>query len=79
MAMTPIDMRDLLNHIDHFGSSAVVRKMRGKWFIDFRGFGFPVSFKTKNEAMTRVGEWYLAISRHMRESGLDRYGRPISA
>ncbi|HTH99106.1 MAG TPA: hypothetical protein VL574_16935 [Stellaceae bacterium] len=76
--MTVIDMRDLLNHTDHFGNGSVVRKMGRKWFIDFRGFGFPSPFVTKNAAMDRVSEWRMAIRRRMDEMGIDRYGNKIT-
>lgn len=77
--MTTIDMRDLLNHIDHLGNGAVVRKMGRKWFIDFRGFGFPTPFATKNAAMIMVSEWRVAIHRRMRELGVDRDGHKPAA
>lgn len=61
--MTDTDMRDLINHVNMFGNGAVVRKMGRKWFVDFRGFGFPTAFRTKSEAMERVGEWVCLLAR----------------
>ena len=61
--MTDADMRDLINHVNMFGNGAVVRKMGRKWFVDFRGFGFPTAFRTKNEAMERVSEWICLLAR----------------
>ncbi len=64
--MSDIDMRDLINHVNMFGSGAVVQKRGRKWWIDFRGFGFPNSFTTKTEAMERVGAWVCALARKRR-------------
>lgn len=66
--MTDSDMRDLINHVMMFGNSAVVRKMGRKWFIDFRGFGFPCGFSTKKEAMEKVSDWTCMLS--MKRRGL---------
>ena len=56
--MTDEDRRDIINHVFHFGNASVVRRDKsGKWWIDFRGFGFPSPFKTKSEAMERVSLW----------------------
>jgi hypothetical protein len=61
--MTDIDRRDIINHVSHFGASAVVHKRGRKWFIDFRGFGFPNSFPTKWAAMEQVSNWVCALAR----------------
>ncbi len=65
--MTDIDRRDIINHVMHFGASAVVHKKGRNWWIDFRGFGFPTPFKTKREAMERVGNWVSALELVRRE------------
>lgn len=67
--MTDTDRRDVINHVMHFGASAVVNKGPGGWWIDFRGFGFPSPFKTKREAIDRVGLWVSALYRVRREEG----------
>ena len=66
--MTDTDMRDCINHVMMFGNGAVVRKMGRKWFIDFRGFGFPNGFATKKEAMERVSDWTSMLA--MKRRGL---------
>ena len=64
--MTRTDMRDVVNHITHFGCGAVVHKRGRSWWISFREFGFPSPFKTKTEAMKRASEWCLALARRLR-------------
>lgn len=69
MVMQDEDRRDVINHVMHFGAAAVVKKMGRNWFVDFRGFGFPDAFKTKREAIDRVGLWVAALYRVRREEG----------
>lgn len=67
-AMTDTDRRDIINHVMHFGASAVVHKKGRDWWIDFRGFGFPSPFQTKRAAMARVSDWVCAMERVRREA-----------
>lgn len=59
--MTSIDVRDLTNHINHFGASAVVQKMGRKWWVKFRDFGPPSPFKTKRVAVEWAAAWPAAL------------------
>lgn len=55
--MTATDVRDLTNHINHFGASAVVRKSGRRWWVKFREFGPPSPFNTKREAVDYAAAW----------------------
>lgn len=68
--MTDTDRRDIINHVNHFGASAVCHKMGRKWYITFRQFGFPTPFNTKREAMERVGLWVVALHNERRKEGV---------
>lgn len=59
--MTDIDIRDVINHINHFGCGAVVHNRGGKWWVQFRGFGCPTPFKTKGAAMDWACGWPSAL------------------
>ena len=76
--MTPTDIRDVMNHVDHFGCYAIVQRMGRAWFVDFRGFGFPTAFKTKHEAGEMVSRWMVMLNHRLAELGIDRYGNPRS-
>lgn len=68
--MTDVDRRDIINHVNHFGASAVLHKDKsGKWWIRFRDFGFPSPFKTKREAVERVSQWVQMLYAVRREEG----------
>ena len=70
MTMTDTDRRDIINHVMHFGASAVIDKDKsGKWWISFREFGFPTPFKTKREAMERVSLWVSMLYAERRKAG----------
>lgn len=55
--MTPTDVRDITNHINHFGPAAVVQKLGRKWWVKFRDFGPPSPFETKTAAVERAAAW----------------------
>lgn len=55
--MTETDIRDLRNHVHHFGSAAVVQKRGRQWWVSFREYGCPAPFKTKREAMEWASNW----------------------
>jgi hypothetical protein len=55
--VTATDIRDLKNHVMHFGNYAVVQKRGSRWWVSFRGFGPPSPFKTKREAGEYVSLW----------------------
>jgi hypothetical protein len=59
--MNATDIRDLQNHVSHFGLYAVVRKLGAKWIVDFRGHGCPTLFKTRDEAAEWVQDWTDAL------------------
>ena len=59
--MTATDVRDVINHINHFGAAAVVRKTGGKWWVRFRDFGPPSPFKTKRSAVEWAANWPAAL------------------
>lgn len=68
--MDAADIRDLVNHINHFGAAALVRKMGSKWWVRFREFGPPSPFKTKREAVAWAANWpsALRLSQRTQES-----------
>jgi len=68
--MTATDIRDLTNHINHFGASAVVRKMGGKWWVRFRDFGPPGPFKTKRDATDWAAKWPAALRLSQQTQGV---------
>lgn len=59
--MTATDVRDVINHINHFGASAVVQKMGRKWWVRFRTFGPPSPFPTKAAAVAWAANWPSAL------------------
>ena len=61
--MDEIDIRDMVNHVNHFGPAAIVHKRGRSWWVDFRGFGPPSPFKTKREAVDWACSWPAAIRR----------------
>lgn len=72
--MTDTDRRDVINHVMHFGASAVIHKRGRYWFIDFGGFGFPTAFKTKREAIERVSLWVRMLAQKRREDEIAASG-----
>lgn len=59
--MTDTDVRDICNHIQHFGAYAVVHKMGRKWWVRFREFGCPATFATKSAAGDWAANWPSAL------------------
>lgn len=60
--MTAADRSDIIGHFLMFGETSVVRKLGRKWTVQFRGFGYPGVFNTKNEAIQWAREWRRALA-----------------
>jgi hypothetical protein len=60
--MTTDDERALVNHWSMFGSYSICHKLGRKWFVDFRGFGFPTAFKTRDAAEKMGTAWVLEVA-----------------
>ncbi len=65
--MSDTDLRDAINHLDHFGASALVRKMGRSWWCYFGETSLcPAPFKTKGAAMSYVVVSLTAIAKRLK-------------
>ena len=59
----PTFRRDLLNHWIRSGPAGLVEQRAGRWYVRFREYTYPTTFRTRKAAALRATEWVLATTR----------------